>query len=140
MKNQHRNVPLLLLRTREALMGYFRPVLNKHQLTEQQWRIVRSLHESKELEPHELCQKCCILSPSMAGILKRMQELDLIVKVSSPTDKRRVLVKLAKGVDKKVEAVLADNRLAYNELAEKIGQKKLEELAEQLEMIIIKLS
>lgn len=140
MKTKNRNIPLLLLRTREAMMGYFRPVLNQHQLTEQQWRILRALYEHTELEPHELCHQCCILSPSMAGILKRMQEMNLIVKVSSSSDKRRVFVKLAEGVDEKVQAVLTDNRHAYEALAEKLGEKTLDNLAEQLDTILAKLA
>jgi hypothetical protein len=42
-KFKHRNLPLLLLQARERVIGHFRPVLNAHGITEQQWRIVRLL-------------------------------------------------------------------------------------------------
>ncbi len=38
----HRN---LLLQAREGVMARFRPILNAHGITEQQWRIVRGLLE-----------------------------------------------------------------------------------------------
>lgn len=137
MKANNRNIPLLLLKTREAMMAYFRPALSKHQLTEQQWRIVRELYEKEQLEPRELCQECCILSPSMAGILKRMEELNLIIKVPSEFDKRRVMVMLAPGVDQIVESVLEENKQAYAELAQKVGEEELLALMAQLDKILL---
>lgn len=136
MKARNRNIPLLLLKTREAMMGYFRPALSEHQLTEQQWRIVRALYEQEQLEPRELCEECCILSPSMAGILKRMEELNLIIKVPSESDKRRVMVMLAPGVAQTVEAVMEKNKLAYDELAKKVGETELIALMTQLDTML----
>jgi hypothetical protein len=40
---RHRNLPLLLLQARERVIARFRPILNAHGITEQQWRIVRAL-------------------------------------------------------------------------------------------------
>ena len=40
---RHRNLPLLLLHAREGVIGQFRPILNAHGVTEQQWRIIRAL-------------------------------------------------------------------------------------------------
>ncbi len=139
MKPKNRNIPLLLLKSREAMMAYFRPALAKHQLTEQQWRILRALYEQEQLEPRELCQECCILSPSMAGILKRMEELNLIVKVPSAFDKRRVMVTLSAGVDLMVEDVLRENRLAYDALAKKVGEDALLDLIGKLDVFLAKL-
>ncbi len=139
MKPRNRNVPLLLLRAREAMMAYFRPALSKHQLTEQQWRILRALHEKEQLEPRELCQECCILSPSMAGILKRMEELNLIIKVSSKFDKRRVMVTLASGIGEMVEDILRENLAAYDALAKKVGEEELKTLMAQLDGMLERL-
>jgi DNA-binding MarR family transcriptional regulator len=50
----HRNLPLLLLQARERVMARFRPILNEHGITEQQWRIVRLLLEEGPLEPREI--------------------------------------------------------------------------------------
>lgn len=136
MESQNRNIPLLLLRAREAMMVHFRPVLTKHQLTEQQWRILRALQDKKQLEPHELCKECCILSPSMAGILKRMKELDLIIRVPSTADRRRVMISLAPGVRERVELIMSENKVAYAKFSKKVGESELESLVYQLENIL----
>lgn len=91
---QHRNLPLLLLQAREGVIGHFRPILNTHGITEQQWRIVRALLESGPLEPRQLGQLCRISSPSLAGVLSRMDDLGLVVRERVASDQRRVMVQL----------------------------------------------
>lgn len=41
----HDSLTIALLQAREAAMSYFRPIVKRHNLTEQQWRIVRVLAE-----------------------------------------------------------------------------------------------
>ena len=91
---QHRNLPLLLLQAREAVLARFRPVLHSHGLTEQQWRIVRLLLASGPLEPRQIGQRVRILSPSLVGILARMDELGLVRRERLAADQRRVRVSL----------------------------------------------
>lgn len=55
-------------------MSRFRPVLNQYGVTEQQWRILRVLLDEDGLEPRQLCERCLISSPSIAGVLMRMEE------------------------------------------------------------------
>jgi homoprotocatechuate degradation regulator HpaR len=91
---QHRNLPLLLLQAREHVISYFRPILNAHDITEQQWRIVRALLDVPALEPREIGELCRISSPSLAGVLSRMQQLGLVVRRRVRYDQRRVRVSL----------------------------------------------
>ena len=88
----HRNLPLLLLQGRERVLGRFRPILNAHGLTEQQWRIVRALIDAGPMEPREIGEICRISSPSLAGVLSRMDDLGLVVRKRLAHDQRRVLV------------------------------------------------
>lgn len=90
----HRNLPQLLLKARDALLSHFRGILTHYGLTEQQWRIVRSLHEQGPLEPNQLCDVCQILSPSMVGVLSRMQTQELIVRERAAHDQRRIIISL----------------------------------------------
>ncbi|MBV8911345.1 MAG: homoprotocatechuate degradation operon regulator HpaR, partial [Gammaproteobacteria bacterium] len=91
---RHRNLPLLLLQARERVIAHFRPILNAHGITEQQWRIVRVLLEVPSLEPREIGESCRISSPSLAGVLTRMEELGLVTRRRVPRDQRRVRVAL----------------------------------------------
>jgi homoprotocatechuate degradation regulator HpaR len=90
----HRNLPLLLLQARERVLSHFRPLLNANGVTEQQWRIVRVLYEVPSLEPREIVELCRISSPSLAGVLSRMEELGLVARRRLPHDQRRVRVSL----------------------------------------------
>lgn len=96
MNPVHRNLPLLLLRAREAAMTRFRPLLKRVGLTDQQWRVLRALCEAPGgLEPREIAALCAILSPSLTGILNRMVEQKLVTREWSATDRRRQRIAIA---------------------------------------------
>ena len=89
-----RNLPLLLLRSREAVMARFRGILNRHGVTEQQWRVLRALLDESPLEPRQICERCQLLSASAAGVLARMEELGLVRRERMASDQRRVSVSI----------------------------------------------
>jgi homoprotocatechuate degradation regulator HpaR len=93
-KLRHRNLPLLLLQARERVIARFRPILNAHGITEQRWRIVRALIDTGPMEPREIGVMCRISSPSLAGVLSRMEELGYIKRKRLDHDQRRLLVSL----------------------------------------------
>ena len=103
---RHRNLPLLLLQAREQVIARFRPILNEHGITEQQWRIVRALIDTGPLEPREIGELCRISSPSLAGVLSRMEELGLIKRRRFDHDQRRVRVSLT-ALSRKLSAAMA---------------------------------
>jgi homoprotocatechuate degradation regulator HpaR len=90
-----RNLPLLLLQARESVIANFRPILNAHGLTEQQWRILRVLLDVGPLEPREIVERCRISSPSLAGVLARMDRLGWVRRERWPDDARRIQVSLS---------------------------------------------
>ncbi|MCM2484688.1 homoprotocatechuate degradation operon regulator HpaR [Burkholderia glumae] len=106
----HRNLTMLLLEAREALVGRFRPILKEASLTEQQWRIIRLLDGEPrgELEAGQIAKRCCILSPSLTGVLERLERDGLITRMRSTEDQRRLLVALTE---------------RSRQLARKIGQR-----------------
>ncbi len=132
----HRNLPQQLLKARDALMAHFRPILNHYSLTEQQWRILRALDEHAQLEPHELCALCQILSSSMAGILARMEELGLVQRIRAAADQRRVLVSLAPQGDALIDEMAPLIQLQYQYLEQALGTQPLEALSAALEAFI----
>lgn len=91
---RHRNLPLLLLQAREGVIAHFRPILNANGVTEQQWRIVRALLEGGPLEPRQIGEVCRISSPSLAGVLARMDDMGLVKRERLAEDQRRVKVSL----------------------------------------------
>jgi homoprotocatechuate degradation regulator HpaR len=89
-----RNLPLVMLQAREHVIAHFRPILNAHGITEQQWRIVRLLLDTGPLEPREIGEQCRLSSPSLAGVLARMESLGLVQRKRRADDQRRVRVSL----------------------------------------------
>jgi homoprotocatechuate degradation regulator HpaR len=89
-----RNLPLMMLQAREHVIAHFRPLLNANGVTEQQWRIVRLLLETGPLEPRQIGERCNLSSPSLAGVLARMEQLGLVGRKRLPNDQRRVIVSL----------------------------------------------
>jgi homoprotocatechuate degradation regulator HpaR len=84
----------MMLQARELVIAHFRPILNAHGVTEQQWRIVRLLLDTGPLEPRQIGDLCRLSSPSLAGVLARMEDLGLVRRKRLPKDQRRQHVSL----------------------------------------------
>lgn len=138
MIKTYRNLPLLLLKARESFMIYFRPILNENGITEQQWRIIQALDEFGDLEPRKLCEHCCILSPSMAGILKRMEEMGLIKKLPME-DQRRIRISLTPKAKKLYMTVQKKVTQKYYQIEEKLGTETIHELYRALDAVFLKI-
>lgn len=135
-KIAYRNLPQLFLKARECLMAHFRPILNHYGLTDQQWRILRTLDEHDRLEPREICSLCQIHSASMTGVLARMEALELIQRSRVAGDQRRVVVRLAPKGDQLVRemAPLIDSQ--YQFIEEAIGTDIFADLFRSLETFV----
>lgn len=117
----HRNLPLLLLQAREHVISRFRPILNAHGITEQQWRIVRAILERGPMEPREIVTLCCISSPSLAGVLTRMEETGFVARERLLHDQRRVKVSLTAKSRALATRIAPKIEAAYADLEAKIG-------------------
>ncbi|MEY4752783.1 MAG: homoprotocatechuate degradation operon regulator HpaR [Pseudomonadota bacterium] len=122
----HRNLPLLLLHARESVMGHFRPLLNEHGLTEQQWRILRALLEQGALEPRQLGEVCRISSPSLAGVLARMDDMGLVRRERLEHDQRRVRVSLTEHSSALLARLAPQVEQLYRALEQRLGADLLQ--------------
>ncbi len=133
---RHRNLPHLLLQSRETLMRRFRPILQAHGLTEQQWRILRALLEEDALEPRQLCERCLISSPSITGVLLRMEEAGLIVRKRMPHDQRRVNVTLTPQAKKLGKQLAPEIEKTYAEIEATVGVVQLQNMYDVLDVLL----
>ena len=69
LRDFSRSLPMALMRTREAVMEQFRPLLREHGITEQQWRVLRALSGVRKVNASELAEITCISMPSLSRIL-----------------------------------------------------------------------
>jgi homoprotocatechuate degradation regulator HpaR len=132
---RHKNLPHLLLQSREALMSRFRPVLNQHGVTEQQWRILRVLLDEDGLEPRQLCERCLISSPSIAGVLMRMEEAGWIKRERMEHDQRRVTVTVTAATKKLGKSMAPMIEREYLKLEKLVGVKQLQQVYDALDTL-----
>jgi len=131
----HRNLPLLLLQARERVMARFRPLLNENGITEQQWRIVRALLQTGPLEPREIVVVCGISSPSLAGVLARMEELGLVARARLDHDQRRVKVSLTARSRSLIRQMAPRIEKTYQAMEQQIGPELVRQMYELLDRL-----
>lgn len=121
----YRNLPMLLLQAREKMMVQFRPILTRHGLTEQQWRIIRALNEHGPLESRHIADLCSISTPSLAGILGRMHDAGLVSKSQPRHDRRRLRVALTARSTRLIGQISGELQATYVELERAVGNHTL---------------
>ncbi|MEP7298878.1 MAG: homoprotocatechuate degradation operon regulator HpaR [Burkholderiales bacterium] len=133
---RHRNLPHLMLQAREALMAQFRPILNENGVTEQQWRIVRALLSHGPLEPRQLCELCQISSPSIVGVLLRMEEAGLVDRERMAGDQRRVQVSITARSRQLGRRMIPAIEKRYADIEELVGVETLQQAYDVLDALL----
>lgn len=135
-----RNLPLLLLQVREAVMARFRGILNAHGVTEQQWRVIRALLEQSPLEPRQICERCRLLSASAAGVLARMEDLGLVRRERMAGDQRRVQVSItpkSRALARRIAPLAAAE---YARIEQAVGRERLAQVYATLDELVERLA
>ncbi len=134
--NTRRSLPIALLRAREAVMARFRPMLASHDVTEQQWRVLRVLAESGELDASDLAGRANILAPSLTRILRSLEERKFISRKRDEGDGRRSWLSLAPNGRKLIDTVTPEAGHIYAELEARFGLEKIEILLDMLDELV----
>jgi homoprotocatechuate degradation regulator HpaR len=117
-------------------MAHFRPLLLEHGLTDQQWRIVRELAEQGPLEPRQLCEACSISSPSIVGVLIRLEEAGLVSRERMEGDQRRLVVTLKPKGRKIVQRLVPLIEERYAVLESALGTKSMQDVYDALDALL----
>src|SRR5215475_869234 len=132
MREFSRSLPMSLLRAREAVMRQFRPSLRRHDLTEQQWRILRALAAIDAIEVTEHARTAFLLGPSLSRILRDLDTRGLIERKTAKTDLRRGVISISEKGLKLMEVVAPSSEAIYAAITKRYGAKKLAELQDML--------
>jgi homoprotocatechuate degradation regulator HpaR len=132
-RDRRRSLAIGLLRAREAVMSHFRPILADHDVTEQQWRVLRALSEAGLLDATEVAEKAFILAPSLTRMLRSLEERGFITRHKDKDDGRRVLLKLAPAGQAIIDEVMPDSRRVYADIDARFGAGRTEQLLDMLE-------
>ena len=116
-------------------MAEARETLANFDLTEQQWRVIRAAFEYGDMNAQDLAEKSAILGPSLSRILNRLETDGVLSRKASEGDLRELTIKLTaagKRLHNRVQPQLAKK---YDAFVDKIGAKKVKQLAELLEYV-----
>ena len=139
MRGFERSLPMSLLRAREAVMKKFAPHLRAHDLSAQQWRVLRALYENDGLEMSVLSERCYLLLPSLSRIVQNLEARELILRRTSSRDQRRSIISLAESGKQLVRVMAPESEARYAHITEVFGYGKLELLYELLDELVDKL-
>lgn len=135
-KNTRRSLPMSLLRGREAVMSKFRPMLSAHNVSEQQWRVLRVLQEAGPLDASDVCERASILAPSLTRIIKTLVERGFITVGKFKDDGRRIQLSISPAGSALIDEVQPERQAIYNEIERRFGPERVEELLDLLDALV----
>jgi homoprotocatechuate degradation regulator HpaR len=122
-------LPISLLQTRELIMEVVRPMLVRHSITEQQWRVLRVISEDVRLDASTVAARACLLAPSVTRIVRALEKRGFISSVRDVSDKRRTVLQLTEAGDAFLEKVSPESAEIFAKLRRTVGAERWEQLA-----------
>ena len=86
------SLPMILSRTLDGVMPVYRTLFQEHAITDQQWRVMRALWEQKHLTSKQISEITLLPSPSLVGILDRLEKKGYVGRLRSVEDRRLVYI------------------------------------------------
>ncbi len=129
MRGFDRSLPMVLLRAREASISLFRPMLAEHGLTEQQWRVLRSLASDRApMDAGQLADTTFLLASSLSRILASLEAESLIDRTTDDRDRRRSIISLSAEGRALVAGIAPHSEAVYEDLEARFGSDRLDAL------------
>jgi len=130
-----RSLPIALMRARERVMSPIREMLSKSDITEQQWRILRSLSEFGEMDSTSLAERSALLTPSLTRIINSMQSKGLVLQRRDEIDKRRQMITITASGQKIIDDNLAEATAIMQKVKHSLGSDNFEKLLDLLSLL-----
>ena len=130
-----RSLPIALLRAREKVMEQFRPMLQRHGVTEQQWRVLRVLAEHGALDSTTLADRASLLFPSLTRIVATMKEKGLLTQTRDHVDRRRQMIEITDAGQKIIDDHAGRSAQIVKDFRAKLGAKNYEALLDLLALL-----
>ncbi|MEM9622730.1 MAG: homoprotocatechuate degradation operon regulator HpaR [Pseudomonadota bacterium] len=121
-----------LLAAREAVMSPIRPILRHHELTEQQWRLLRVLIDHWPMEVSQAADASMIMAPSVTRILKDLTQRGLVQRTASEDDARRSILSITKQGNELVMQTAAETTELLAEYVAAFGKTRFDKLVAEL--------
>jgi homoprotocatechuate degradation regulator HpaR len=130
--NSGEGLPLALVRARECVMAHFRNLLRRYNLTEPQWRVLKTMQEIATIELSELSRRTALLMPSLSRIVRELELRGYMHKAADQRDLRRILTTLTARGRLLVEVVSPECDAVHVAINNAMGGDKMHRLHELL--------
>ena len=120
------------MRAREAVMARVRPTLRAYDVTEPQWRVLRTLGSVEEVEVTHLADMVFLLPSSLSRILRDLGDRGLILRRTSDADLRRGLVSISDTGMALLEAASPGAAAVNAEIERLYGPERMDRLLDLL--------
>lgn len=128
LREFEQSLPMALMRARESVMRTFRPLLGEHDLTEQQWRVLRALSDADgPLSVGQLADRTFLLGPSLSRMLVSLEERHLIERAAA-ADARRAEISISASGDRLVTEAAPAIEDAYGLIDSRLDPGDLDDL------------
>ena len=131
----HHSLPMMLLRAREMVMHEFRPHLRRHNITEQQWRVLRALHSDGAMSANTLSSSTLISLPSLTRIIRSLSDRVLLTKRMSSDDQRSIIIELTNVGRNMIALASPEAEEIYRRITDRFGDEPLDTLYELLHQL-----
>lgn len=127
-----RSLPFALLRAREKVMLPLRGMLQNADVTEQQWRVLRVLHEESPLEANQVAKRASLFMSSMTRIAQTLEAKGYLTRAPSTLDRRRLHFDITAPGRKVIDDNTPHSRAVTGRLRERYGPEKMDRLLDLL--------
>ncbi len=116
-------------------MARFRPLLDAHDINEQQWRVIRVLAEHDSLDATELATRANILAPSLTRMIRALSDRGLIRRDRDRDDGRRVILTITPQGRALIDAVTPGATRIYDGIDTDFGPDRVRQLIALLDAL-----
>lgn len=136
MRGFERSLPMALMRARESVMQQFRPTLAAHDISEQQWRVLRALTSAAaSMSVGGLAAQTNLLGPSLSRMLVTLERRGLVSRSVDGDDARRSEIVATDAAVELVAAIAPISEARYRWIERQLGRDDLEHLYRLLERV-----
>lgn len=121
-----------LLGAREAVMSPIRPILRAHELTEQQWRLLRILMDNGPMDISRAAELSMIMAPSLTRIVRDLTQRKLISKNKNADDARKSTLSICPAGQTLVEQTAMETIAHIERYQSQFGQDRFDRLLAEL--------
>ena len=83
---------MMLYKSLDGVMPLYRDLFAGHDLTEQQWRVLRVVWRHNNVTSAELSEQTLLAAPSLVGIVDRLENKGFVSRIRSADDRRQIFV------------------------------------------------